>query len=56
MSETEKTFHEDPDVMKRLVMVMWPFAFAEFLYYTYLVWPFLCRKSMPLGRFKMLVV
>jgi hypothetical protein len=50
------TFHES-DAMKYVISVMWPLALLEWLYCTYMVWPFLfsCKKRLPLGRFRLLV-
>ena len=33
------------------LLVLFPAAFLEWLYYTYLVWPFLVTKQASLGRF-----
>ena len=49
-------FHES-DAMKYVISVMWPLALLEWLYCTYMVFPFLfSRKTrLPLGRFRLLV-
>ena len=50
------TFHES-DAMKYVISVMWPLALLEWLYCTYMVFPFLFsrKKRLPLGRFRLLV-
>ena len=49
---------QESDAMQYVISVFWPMSLFEWLYCTYMVWPFFfsCRKKrLPLGRFRLLV-